>query len=191
MSLRLSLLALAGLAGCTTGWGKSSLPPEQHGPLKPKITTGCPPAEFDLAAVAHGGLGVDPQPKVKELRVLAWKESARDADLYADEVLFLAETVSDGFVIAHVARPNSDEWQLVPGDDSFSGSVTTPAAPTHDQFERFLNQSKWNWTKGKDSDSYTYTLLSFNVCSDAWQKSFGEAPWHQFAPEKAADAPAS
>jgi hypothetical protein len=179
----LSLLALSvGLASCTTGWGKSSVPSEPEGPLKPKVTTACPPPEFDLAHLAHGGLGVDPQPKVKELRVLAWDESARGADFYVDEALIWIETESDGFVIAHVRVRNGEtDWDPVETESTrFPGTVTMPAAPTHDQFERFLNQSKWAWTGIKG-----FTLVTSSVCADAWTKSFGQPAWHKFAPAAA------
>jgi hypothetical protein len=170
----------AALASCTTGWGESSLPPPSNAPVKAKITKGCPPPEFDLAQLAHGGLGVDPQPKAKEVRLLAWKESSHEPEMYVDEALIWVETEADGFVVAHVGREvtrdEALEWKAAPNKDSgFPGTATTPAAPTHDQFERFLNQSAWAWKTSYHDDP----LLSGQVCDDAWQKSFGAAPWHQ------------
>jgi hypothetical protein len=178
-----SLLALSvAFASCTTGWGKSSLPSEPAGPLHSKLTNGCPPPEFDLALLAHAALGVEPQPKVKEVRVLAWDESGReDGFEYVDEALLWIETEADGFVIAHVRTAHDDDapmWHLVEGSGTpaFPGTVTMAAAPTHDQFERFLNQSSWTWA-GLEN----HKLLSSNVCADAWTKSFDQPPWHKFA----------
>lgn len=189
MSPKQSLLALSvGLASCTTGWGKSSIPSEPAGPLHSKVTNACPPPEFDLAKVAHAALGVEPQPKVKEMRVLAWDESARDATEIVDQALLWIETESDGFVIAAVRSLHDDAptWEVAEVEEkadqhAFPGTVTMAAAPTHDQLERFLNQSKWSWAGIED-----YKLLGSSVCADAWTKSFGEPPWHTFTPAPAA-----
>jgi hypothetical protein len=179
-----SLLALSvALVCCTTGWGKSTAPTEPV-PLHSKVTNGCPPRDFDLALLAHAALGVEPQPKVKELRVLAWDETARDDGLdYVDDVLLWIETESDGFVIAHVLTAHDDGapmWGLAegPGTPAFPGVVTMATAPTHDQLERFLNQSSWTWAAIEHRKR-----LSSNVCADAWTKSFEQPPWHTFTAE--------
>jgi hypothetical protein len=75
MQIGWSIAVALGLASCASGSGKGA--DEPTAPVKVRVTNGCPPPEFDVAELAKGSLGVEPQPKVKALRVLAWQESVR------------------------------------------------------------------------------------------------------------------
>ena len=130
--------------------------------------------------MAHAAL-YDPMPPLRQIRVLAWKQTVDDRPLYIDVALMWIEHADHQYTLANVYRHPKDrgdegwEQSMIFDLPGFQGAITLDHRPTHADLEEFLSHTDFDF--GAESD---FRLLASGVCGSAWLASFTEAPWHRF-----------